>query len=326
MTTDLRTDSEIESLRRQLRGLARLVATVVLMAASLFAAAGIWHSDPAGADPLSGCSTTTGEIVVVDFAPWGGNIDRGCAAKLSTGYNAMISAGFTPAGDESDGPAFVCRIDDEPPPSEEACVDTPPASASWSYWHADAGQNVWTYSSQGAMSYEPPPGSVDAWTFGASNPNVKPPFPPSSVRANNPGPPVTTTTSSSPTTTDGTTTSTSTRTTSPPPSSQTRTPTTASSETPPTAATTSTSEPRGAGGTKPPHEHPAVFELDEIGNCRFRQSPRSQNCQCLSVTDSLGHISRVVCTVPRRQLSPSSVWREPGVSLPGGEDALRQDE
>jgi hypothetical protein len=250
VTTNLRSDSDVGSNRRELRRPARVVAIVILMA-SLFAVAGVWHTDPAGADPLSGCSTTTGEIVVVDFAPWGGNIERGCAATLSTGYNAMISAGFTPAGDEDDGPAFICRIDDEPPPSEEACVDTPPASASWSYWHADAGQNVWTYSSQGAMSYEPPPGSVDAWTFGASNPNVQPPFPPSSVRANNPGPPVTTTTSSGgPTTTEGTTTSTSSRTTSPRPS--THTSTTASSETAPTAASTATSEARGAGGTKPP--------------------------------------------------------------------------
>jgi hypothetical protein len=266
VTTDLRTDSEVGSLRRQLRGPARVVAIVALMA-SLFAATGIWHSGPAGADPLSSCTTTTGEIVVVDFAPWGGNIDRGCAAKLSTGYNAMISAGFMPAGDESDGPAFICRIDDEPPPSEEACVDTPPASASWSYWHADAGQNVWTYSSQGAMSYEPPPGSVDAWTFGASNPNVKPPFPPSSVRASNPGPPVTTTTSpaSPTTTTEGTTTSTSSRTTPPPPSSQTHTSTTSSSETQPTAATTATSEPRGAGGAKPPTSTPPSSSSTKSG-------------------------------------------------------------
>jgi hypothetical protein len=251
MTTDLRKP-------------ARVVAIVVLMA-SLFAVTGIWHSDPAGADPLSSCSTTTGEIVVVDFAPWGGNIDRGCAAKLSTGYNAMISAGFTPAGDDSDGPAFVCRIDDEPPPSQETCVDTPPASASWSYWHADAGQNVWTYSLQGAMSYEPPPGSVDAWTFGASDPNVKPPFSPSSVRADNPGPPVTTTTSSSPTTTEGTTTSTTTRTTPPPPSTQTHTSTTAPSETTPTAATTPTSAPRGAGGTKSPTSTPPSSSSTKSG-------------------------------------------------------------
>ena len=186
--------------------------------------------------------------MVVDFSPWGGNIERGCAATLSTGYNAMISAGFTPAGDELDGPAFICRIDDEPPPSEEACVDTPPVSASWSYWHADVGQNVWTYSSDGATSYEPPPGSVDAWTFGGSSPNVQPQFSPSSVRANNPGPPATTTTG--PTTTEGTT-STSPRTTYPPAPTRTST-TTSSGKTPTsTASTTATSEARGAGGTKP---------------------------------------------------------------------------
>ena len=158
------------------------VAALVILVASLFALEGVWHPKPAAADPVSSCSTTRGEIVVVDFSPWGGNIERGCAATLSTGYNAMISAGFTPAGDEHDGPALICRIDDEPPPSEDACVDTPPASDCWSYSHADVDQNVWAYSSQGAMSYEPPPGSVDAWTFGASDPNVQPPFSPNSVQ------------------------------------------------------------------------------------------------------------------------------------------------
>lgn len=236
--------------QRQLPRWAKLMAIVMLIS-SLCAVGGTWNAYPAAADPLNSCSTTTGEIVVVDFAPWGGDIERGCAATLSTGYNAMISAGFTPAGDEEDGPAFICRIDNEPPPNEEACVDTPPASESWSYWHADAGQSVWTYSSQGAMSYEPPAGSVDAWIFGDSSPNTQPPFSPSSVRANNPGPPVTTTTTSGSSSTTETTANTSTRTTSPPPSTHTSA-TTASGKSPTsTVATTATSQAHSAGGTKP---------------------------------------------------------------------------
>ncbi len=143
---------------------------------------------PAGADPIADCSTTQGEIVVVDFSPWGGNIVRGCAATLSTGYAGLQSAGFTTAGDDHDGPALICRIDDDPPPSQDACVNTPPASAYWSDWHAAAGSNTWSYSTQGPMSYEPQPGSVDAWVFGGTNvagTNGQPTFTPAQVRATN---------------------------------------------------------------------------------------------------------------------------------------------
>lgn len=104
---------------------------------------------------------------------------------MTTGYGALQGAGFITAGDNTDGPAFICRIDDEPPPSQDPCVTTPPASAYWSYWHADAGQNTWTFSEQGAMSYHPLPGSVDTWTFGAGRP---PPIPPKAVMATAPDP------------------------------------------------------------------------------------------------------------------------------------------
>jgi hypothetical protein len=146
---------------------------------------------PAAADPIGQCTTTAGVIVAVDFAAWGGNVDRGCDASLTpstTGLAALSEAGFTMAGDEQDGPLFVCRIDNQPPPAQDACIATPPADAYWSYWHADAGQNTWSYSQLGAASYHPPAGSVDVWTFGAtdiSGTDGQPTFPPSAVRANN---------------------------------------------------------------------------------------------------------------------------------------------
>ena len=139
----------------------------------------------AAADPIGNCSTTVGVIVVVDFSPWGGKIERGCDIALTTGYAALHVAGFTTAGDDQDGPAFICRIDNEPSPSQDSCVNTPPASAYWSYWHADAGQTTWAYSDEGAMSYKPPPGSVDVWVFGATNvsgADGSPPFSPSQAR------------------------------------------------------------------------------------------------------------------------------------------------
>jgi hypothetical protein len=142
----------------------------------------------ANADPIGSCSTTTGVIVAVDFAAWGGNIERGCDATLSTGYDALHVAGFTTAGDTQDGPTFICRINNEPPPAQENCVATPPAGAYWSYWHADVGQNTWSYSEVGAANYHPPAGSVDAWTFGATDidgTTGQPSFSPNAVRATN---------------------------------------------------------------------------------------------------------------------------------------------
>src|ERR1700727_1278664 len=97
--------------------------------------AGLKGASPAAADPIGDCSTTTGVIVAVDFAPWGGNIVRGCDATVTTGYDALQAAGFTTAGDEHDGPAFICRINDDPPPSQDPCIVTPSTNAYWSYWH-----------------------------------------------------------------------------------------------------------------------------------------------------------------------------------------------
>src|SRR3984957_18456970 len=94
--------------QRQLPRWAKLMAIVMLIS-SLCAVGGTWNAHPAAADPLNSCSTTTGEIVVVDFAPWGGDIERGCAATLTTGYNAMYSAVFTPGGVNGES-ALMCRI------------------------------------------------------------------------------------------------------------------------------------------------------------------------------------------------------------------------
>jgi hypothetical protein len=190
-------------LRRSWR---RRVVALVLGATGAVAGLGsafglLSGSSPAAADPIPECSTTSGVIVVVDFAPWGGNIVRGCDSTLTTGYDALHQAGFTTAGDDHDGPAFICRINNDPPASQDPCITTPPTSAYWSYWHADVGQNTWSYSQQGVMSYHPPPGSVDAWVFGASNvagTTGQPSFTPAQVRATNVGPPTTTT--SAPTT------------------------------------------------------------------------------------------------------------------------------
>jgi hypothetical protein len=147
------------------------------------------------ADPLSSCTTTTGVIIVVDFSHWGGNADRVCFAALTTAttaYDALIAEGFTTIGDAHDGSAFVCRITEpgtgvaEPSEAEDPCTTTPPATAYWSFWIANAGQSGWSVSPLGVMSLVPQPGSVEYWNFGSDvGESDRPPLPPSDVRANN---------------------------------------------------------------------------------------------------------------------------------------------
>jgi hypothetical protein len=210
-------------------------------------------ASPAGADPIADCSTTVGEIVVVDFSHWGGPVDRGCDATLTTGYNAMYQAGFITQGTAEDGQGFICRIglasegssSYEPTPAEDPCVNTPPATAYWSYWHADVGQNTWAYSPRGPMDYEPPPGSVDAWVFGATNisgTSGGPSFPPSAVRATN----------TTPTPTSSTTSST--------PSAPTSTTSSLPAKPPPTSAPGTS--PHHGGGAAPP-KNPASSQTTE---------------------------------------------------------------
>lgn len=146
--------------------------------------------------PISRCTAHRGTIVAVDFAHWSGPVVRGCALDQPTGYQLLHAGGFTTAGDQHDGPAFICRLGDTafdhgtqyPTPAEDACVLTPPASAYWSYWLAPSGRNHWNYSQLGAMSEIPKPGEVELWTFGSTNiagtrGSGIPPFTPNELRA-----------------------------------------------------------------------------------------------------------------------------------------------
>jgi hypothetical protein len=122
------------------------------------------------------CSGSTGVTVVVDFSAFGQGVHVGCAAGApATGLAAMQAAGFTTAGTTKYGDAFVCRINDEPSPAQQACTSTPPTNAFWAYYHGKPGDKTWTFSSVGASSYQPAQGTIDAWAFGASAlPSVTP--------------------------------------------------------------------------------------------------------------------------------------------------------
>jgi hypothetical protein len=152
----------------------------------------------AAAQPVGDCTTTSGVIVVVDFAHWGGPVLRSCGTTPTTGYALLNQGGWQTAGTQHDGPGFICRIGyagyqggtQYPTPSQESCVLTPPASAYWAYWYANPGQNAWNYSQLGATEMVPEPGSVELWTFGGTSlggttGSAVPTITPASVRASN---------------------------------------------------------------------------------------------------------------------------------------------
>lgn len=174
---------------------------------------------PARADTLSACTATTGARVAVDFGPWSGPLAVGCDAHLTSathGIDLLTAGGFTTAGDQHDGPEFICRIASPlfpspdattadpagtgyPTPAQDPCVVTPPATAYWSYWIAPAGQDTWSYSSLGAYSDQPADGEVEAWVYGGTDidgTSGQPAFTPAQVRAqttatSSPAPPAT---------------------------------------------------------------------------------------------------------------------------------------
>ncbi|GGZ29948.1 hypothetical protein GCM10010387_24250 [Streptomyces inusitatus] len=111
------------------------------------------------------CPDDKGVTVVIDFQRLGGTTVVRCApGDQATGHAALKNAGIRIAGTNRWGEAFICRIEGRPGPADESCVDTPPASAYWSYWHApDRGK--WSYSQWGVMNRKPPPGSFEGWSF-----------------------------------------------------------------------------------------------------------------------------------------------------------------
>lgn len=169
-----------------------------MAALGLAGAALVVPAAPAAAapQPVGQCTTSSGVVLAVDFSRWGGPVYRSCGTTPTTGYELLNQGGWRTTGTGHDGPAFICRIGysghqggrQYPTPQQEDCVLTPPASAYWSYWHANPGQNTWEYSQLGAMSYQPKPGSVDLWIFGGTDiggTKGRPTLTPNQLRAHN---------------------------------------------------------------------------------------------------------------------------------------------
>jgi hypothetical protein len=110
------------------------------------------------------CAGTNGVTVIVDLKPFGKGVRTKCASGNPTsGLDALTKAGFTYSFLPRQ-PGFVCQINALPKPCNGA-----PTHAYWSYWHGTRG-GTWTYSSAGAGSYDPAPGTVEGWAFGAGTP------------------------------------------------------------------------------------------------------------------------------------------------------------
>ncbi|MCK8677623.1 hypothetical protein [Streptomyces lichenis] len=159
---------------RTVRALARGAAALAVTAGALTATAAPASAAP---QPIGTCTTSAGVVLAVDFSHWGGPVYRSCGTTPTTGFELLNQGGWRTTGTGHDGPAFICRIGysghqggrQYPTSADEDCVLTPPATAYWSYWHADPGENRWEYSRLGAMAYRPKPGSVDLWIFGGTD-------------------------------------------------------------------------------------------------------------------------------------------------------------
>ncbi|MFJ8911545.1 ABC transporter substrate-binding protein [Amycolatopsis sp. NPDC102389] len=123
------------------------------------------------------CKDATGVTVVVDFQQLGGTAIVRCnpQATRGTGLDAIKGAGFQIAGVQRWGESFVCRVENRPSATEnvpmkgrenyrEQCVDTPPAQAYWSYWHA-SNNCAWDYSQWGVKNRDFIPGGFEGWSF-----------------------------------------------------------------------------------------------------------------------------------------------------------------
>ena len=153
------------------RHIVPILATLAVVASGTLTAQAAVSPAIATARVAAACtSTTKGVTVVVDFTKLGGKAKTACdPTDPKTGLAALTGAGFTYTFVPR-FPGFVCTINQLPNPCNGA-----PATAYWSYWHAKP-HGKWVYSSTGAGTYNPKPGSVEGWAFGAGKPpGISPP-------------------------------------------------------------------------------------------------------------------------------------------------------
>lgn len=141
--------------------LAAVACLVTLSAVGLVPAA--VAADRAGLPGF--CPDANGVTVIVDFQELGGTTIVRCApGEQATGLAALKNAGIQITGTQRWGEGFICRIEGRPDPQADACINTPPATAYWSYWYAP-NDGSWKYSEWGVLNRKPPLGSFEGWSF-----------------------------------------------------------------------------------------------------------------------------------------------------------------
>ncbi len=162
------------SLKARLRPAAAVLVTVA--AGGL----GVLSSSPASAAP---CPGSTGVTVVVESNRLGAGSSQSCVTDGSghTADRLLKDAGHSLTYVQR-FPGFVCQIDGLP--TDDPCVNTPPADAYWGLWWSDGKTGKWTYSSLGAGSLSVPAGGYVAMVWDGSSGDVRP----SAVPAVHPAP------------------------------------------------------------------------------------------------------------------------------------------
>ena len=98
--------------------------------------------------------------LVVDARPLGGPLASDCTTVPdgSSGYDVLRKAGHT-VGFRHDG--LICTIDNRP---ADGCAAID-AAHYWAYFHREPGDSSWTYSNEGATTYEPENGETEGWIW-----------------------------------------------------------------------------------------------------------------------------------------------------------------
>jgi hypothetical protein len=159
-----------------MRKVAAFVGAATIVA--LFVPAAPTHADDANQE----CTDGEGVTIVVDFQELGGGVNVRCAPQpIHNGFDVFRNAQVS----YEQYRGFICRIAGLP--ENGPCDHYPPADAYWVYWTAEPG-GQWTYSSLGAGSRTPPPGSLDGWSFAknrdsSNRPPPRYPVPPAHAAA-----------------------------------------------------------------------------------------------------------------------------------------------
>jgi hypothetical protein len=137
----------------------RHVVASLLVPALLGGAGAVLAATTLGAAAPAYAATAPCVAVVVDARLAGGPLHAACAkGDPTSGLAALTKAGFSYAFLPRQ-PGEVCQIDALP-----ACSRTS-TTTYWSYWHRAKGSSRWVYSTEGAATFDPAPGSTEAWVW-----------------------------------------------------------------------------------------------------------------------------------------------------------------